>query len=609
MAEPDLNALHQAYAKAALEKELSKYDPATVAGTDPLLANAQAATAAQNKAIADVPVSSDTQGLIRAAAPMPGDSTSIQSFAQEAAAQHQIEAQKAAKAALDAQTPAGQAKTMAEAATAGPPAPGQQVAPGAQNPNMLIAGPADAGLYANQIQNQSIAYNNQDAAAAKNLAVDTGKVDIEQNAAVQPHLDALAQRSDDSLKRMEALQQSVAEQQEKRMAHFQTVQNEMETMAKAQPKDLMGQAGVNSMLGAIAVFLGGAGTNGQHENRNLQLIQSMADRNVQAQKNRFEMLQRVGQGDQTLYGMLTQKLQNSTAVETALRNGYLSSFEAHLKKVGGQFADKRTGLQVQKGLLATEQLRHQGEMTVRHQFLQDGVSIVQLANSREAQMNQAAVAQHAAAIADAKYGLDVQKKLDEDEKYQKENGFQDLVGTVSPTEHKDLAQQWGGAVRIVDTLDKAQQLLKADPTMSNTRTWNALKSIDLGAAKKYFDTGQRLEGAEVAMMNGVGMSFAQFAEAMALGSKSGMTPSEIEQGYRNIQALVAQDAFNAVHAGAPHVQWGPPSTKMGRFNPEVYKFDFAGQAAKNHGPTEKRGLAKSLPMLNTDALTALEQTD
>jgi hypothetical protein len=608
MADPVLEASHQAYARSLLDKELSKYSPVSTPDPDPLLANALAATNAQNKTIADMPVSSNTQGITRALNPMPGDATPVQTFAQEAAAQHQNEAQKAAQAALDAQTPEGQAKTMADAASVGPTAPGQQAPGSPRMPQNLIASAADAGITAAQNRDLGLAYANHDAKAAQQLAQNTAEVEKQENAARKPYEDDLAKQSDESFMRMQMLQQSVAAQQEKRMAHFQNVQDEMEKMAKSQPKDLMGQAGVNKMLGSIAIFLGGAGTNGQHENRNLQMIEQMADRNVQAQKTRFEMLQRVGQGDQTLYGMLTQKLQSGFAAEAALRNSYFSSYEAHLKQVGSQFADKRTSLKLQQATAKIDEMKHQTEMGVRHQWLQDGVGVVQLADNQEAKMAEALAAQHAAAIQDAKFGHELQKDQEAKDKDARDHGFRDVIGTVDGSEHAKLAESWGGAVRIVEDLNKAAELLKADPTASNARTWNALKAINLGAAKKYFATGQRLEGTEVAMMNGVGLSFPQFMEAMALGGK-GMTPTEIEQGYRNIQALVAQDAFTTLQAGAPHLQWAPRNTLMGQFNPAVYKFDFAGQSLKNHGPSAKRGLAKSLPKLSTDAITALEQTD
>ena len=583
---------HSQFAKSLLEKQGVSLANPTAEQSDPQLANAQAATHALGVQAAQKILPAPSAEEIYADGQRGNPDAEKAAFLAQSAK------------AVDVQHMAKQQLAAQEAAETGPPIP--QRAP-SQIPGMpgdIIAGPADLTVAAAKLRDRGLAYAQQDSAAAKKVLKDTAAVDAEQAAAEKPHIDALATQSEESMARLQDFNTKANEQMDAKMAHFQTVQTEMETMAKEQPKDLLGQAGVNSLLGNIAIFLGGAGVNGFHENKNLQMLQSMADRNVAAQRNRFEMLQRVGQGDQTMYGMLMQKLQSKTAAEAALRSGYFDTYKAHLAQVGNQYSDKRAKLRVEAGVAQADQLKHEAMQKVQSEYQNTAVQATQLMDQQVMQQLQANAQQQAVDIQRYKVAADLEKEQHERAEKTKETSLLGVIGTTSKEEHAKLSEMWGGAYNMVSNLDEAQKIMNSGANFASGRAYIALKNINLGESKKYFNTGARLEPKEVSMMEAVGLSNWMYTERLMIDGGVGLTGTQIAEGLKGIQWLIAHDSFTTLKAGNPHLQVDPKDPIMGRF---FYGKDATPQwqtdYTKRHGTEAGRDALKKAPVY-TDTYTS-----
>lgn len=584
----DETALHRAHAQKLLSEAGADLSGPSAAEIDPQLANAQAATAlrAHLDSLPNAPTSAAQ--LYAPPGTPPPQQQSFQDFA----------AQQLAPPVPPGGAP--QADPNAAASFQGQPqqqpVPPQPQQPQQRLPSELITGPADLAVAAGNTRDKALGYLNQDTAKDAQIVRDTAHLDQQQAAAEKPFVDSMAAESQRAYNHINTVAQAVDQQQQLRMAHYQTVQDEMSKMAVEQPKDLMGQAGVNSLLGNIAIFLGGAGVNGFHENHNLQMIQSMAERNIAAQKNRYEMLSRVGQGDQTLYGMLQNKLQNTSAVENTLKNAYADTYAAHLKQVGSQFADKRTQLRVQLQLQKLDEYKHQNTLMYDDKLAKDSQGAIALADTQTQQHLAAQAAAHTAAIADAKFGLAADTEGEKRKAYVRENSFTGLIGTANPKEHKDLATVWGGARNMISNIDEAKKLMMANKNAANARAYVALKNINLGEAKKFFNTGARLEPKEVQMMEAVGISWPMYCEAMMNGGQ-GLTGTQIAKGLEVVQALIARNAYGSLKAGNPGLEWDKSDPLMGRFAPGQSEGtqDYERQAEKNYGPEKGRDEVSALP--------------
>jgi hypothetical protein len=165
-----------------------------------------------------------------------------------------------------------------------PPAPNQPAPfnPSPQlTPEEMAANPAPAdGSINNTMQlghaqlvsrDQELAGNARGSVEAKQYVAHKVKEAEDEAKAAQPFMDMANKQTAESNERLYKAHTLIQYQMEEKMRHFQSVQDEMADMAAQKPKDLFGEAGVNSVLGRIAIFLGGAGTAGLNgPNENLQ---------------------------------------------------------------------------------------------------------------------------------------------------------------------------------------------------------------------------------------------------------------------------------------------------------------------------------------------------
>jgi hypothetical protein len=296
----------------------------------------------------------------------------------------------------------------------------------------------------------------------------------------------------------EGLQQLEAAQAQKTqevISRYQQTNADMHAMAIEKPQDIFGQSGTNGILGRISIFLGGAGSNGEHENRNLAYIQDLANRNIARQERNWNHLQAVGHSDETLYGQIRNQTQDAVATANVMNNMYLSAYGAQLKSMSNQYADKRTQLAVNKQLSEI----HSQKMLLDDQFAQHAIGTMQ--------KNLAISGSQAAATAGLQFKY--AQAAHKEETRQQEQGLPGFDGIATKDRHADLSKFQSGGKSIVDGLDEIQKILTMHQgsRFDRARAISVLRAIIQGNARQFFETGTRLEGPEIKQMETVSTSY------------------------------------------------------------------------------------------------------
>lgn len=444
-----------------------------------------------------------------------------------------------------------------------------------------IPSPAD-GSIANPMQlsqaqlvsrNSEIAANAQSEIEAKRYNAHKIEEATKEAAASQPILDKLNSTQQESIARLETAHKEINEQMEAKMQHFQSVQTEMQTMAETKPKDLFGTAGVNSIMGRIAIFLGGAGMAGEGgANQNLALIQNMADRNIAAQKNRFEMLSRIGQGDQTMYGMLSQKLQNTDAVEATMRNAYLTLAETQVKASMNTFAGQRAKIEGEKFLMETANARRQNDIVAQQRYQQGAAQSIQIA--QEAENQRLLREQHA---------LEMMRK---EQRYQDEHSIAGVHGTFSSTDHGRLSKSIGAYRGMIAMLGDMNETLRGNPSLEKLAAFAIQNAEAFSDARAAWEMGARLEGPETkqatrATLNRLDGLFYQLqhvttrTDALALLRR-----------IENTQATLTKAAFIKLKTASPMVTFDRKDPVWGKYDPATYKPHYVKETIEESGTAQ-----------------------
>lgn len=297
---------------------------------------------------------------------------------------------------------------------------------------------------------------------------------------------------------LEGLQRLEKEQSEKTqavIAQYNQTNADMHKLAIEKPKDLFGQAGVNGILGRISMFLGGVGSNGAHENRNLAYIQDMANRNIAVQERNWSHLQAAGQSDQTLYGMIRNQTQDAHATASIMHNMYLSSYEAHLRDMGNAFASPRAKIAMNQELQKIGQQKLALDNSFAQQAIATGEKTLTSIGTNLAQQQN--------------MQFKFAKEAHKEEIRQEEQGLPGFKGVATKDRHADLSKFQSGGYAITAGLGEIQRILTTTKggRYDKARAISVLRAIITGSARQFFETGTRLEGPELTQMETVSTNY------------------------------------------------------------------------------------------------------
>lgn len=364
---------------------------------------------------------------------------------------------------------------------------------------------------------------------------------------------------------LEAVQNEVEPQTQRAIANYTTVDDEMRKMAMQQPKDFYDQAGVNSVFGRIAMFLGGAGTNGQHSNHNLEQMNSMAEKNVAAQRQRFEMLQHSGNSTHTLYGMLQSRLQDTVATETAIKNASLEVYKSGLQQVANQYA---TPMAMQKADVEIAKINDTQRKNVEaaHQsYLNTAANALALQGKQ-------------AAIQTKQYGT-----LLKAQQGHMDNRISGFVGWVPKAEHPRLSKLVGGAQVLVKQANEVRRLVQEGKTVDQIREYLVNDAVMFKGARDFLETGTRIEAGEQSVINQLKGDNKEGLLAMF----SGMDAFGMADKMESIAAAVTRTANLEVHAAAPTTTaFDSQDGVWGAYDPRTYKYSAAQRLAGGGAHTD-----------------------
>lgn len=536
------------------------------------------------------------------AAPPPSNPAAVNSAAAEAA--QNPNAEKAQFLGQLAQPPPGAPANAQQAVPAGAADEAALAKLSGQNlPNNLITDAPTLNVEAARTRDEGLKESEKE--NARNVAVAREEQGLLEKQAqkAQPILDNLANEQKDSQERLKTAADEVQKQQETQMANYQSVQQEMMQMAAAKPQDLFGQAGVNKIAGCIAIFLGGAGTNGNGPNRSLEMIQNMATRHMEEQKNKFEMLNRIGQGNQTMYGMLTSKLQNKTAVEAAFQNSALAATNAQLKASANSFGGPQAKLEADKLVAASNNKMAENNIRVKQSYQGTAANTLQFVATQ--QLARIKTAQELAKIQldQAQFGLSVHKQdylEKQNAEKEKQNEIDGFIGTVKPIEHAKLSEIAGGARNIVEMLGKLDKMLDAPLTPESLNAIDVYQNVIKGAARGYFQTGTKLENEEVKQLAAVTQSKLDLISTMLQHSKGQMLTNgdvlELRKRIENTRGIITAGAYRNIKTHAPHVSFNPQDDVWGQYDPNTWKGGWEQAAQEEAGTQSGRKALLNYPV-------------
>lgn len=394
-------------------------------------------------------------------------------------------------------TPVGAPATAAQAVVTPVPAtavPGGALTPETVDPTIpaelpsddTILGPDGLPLTPQALAQEALDKRNSDlresagiSAANRRAAADTAKVEHDIQVASQKPEDILHQRIEQNYNELHAAAEEVDQEGKAALAEYKQVQEEMKTMALAQPQDIWGQSGVNKVLGAASIFFGGYGVNGNHANHNLEMINALADRAVAAQKTRFENLKATGEASHTIYGMLQQRLQNAQAVSGTLKNMALESYTGMLRSIANQYADPKWKAAVETQAAKIKEEQNVRDAAIGQTYMANKQKALQLIGRQKAiEVAQVAIKQKEAL-----------KQL--------ENGVAGYKGYMgNKAEHAKVADMVSGGRQMIASANHMENALNSPMTVAKFRQLLTEYALQFAGARKFLQTGTRIEEGE-----------------------------------------------------------------------------------------------------------------
>lgn len=413
-------------------------------------------------------------------------------------------------------------------------------------------------------------------------AVDQGTEAVEGEANARAPADrVLAARMEEGYDHVKQVEADVAKQSQESMDNYKSVNDEMHKLAVSQPTDLFGQAGVNKTLGSIAIFLGGAGMNGNGPNAALAQLNSMADRTVAAQKAKFEMLSRVGQGDQTLFGMLQQRLQNTAAAENTMKSMALEAQKSMVQQATNQYAGPKARANGAKIVADMESQQLQLQQRSNNAYLTHAGQAVAIASQHQTNK----------VTADAAF-------LKEASAHQA-GSLEGFVGWVpTKAEHTRLTKIVGGARNMVAVINNMESLAHVqggiDLKTAAGRKFLVDSAAQFLSARQLLETGTRLEEGELKMI-------AQFVPDL---TEAGMAnfiqkdPAAFFEKLQQIRTIVTGIAARQVGTAAPRTTaFDSQDPLWGQYNPRTYRDPLIGNGEKNNPKNPMAAELKDAPKL------------
>jgi hypothetical protein len=373
------------------------------------------------------------------------------------------------------------------------------------------------------------------------------------------------------------VQKDVEAQTKQSLLDYEAVQKKMTAIATAEPKGLFGQAGVNSLMGRIAIMLGGVGTNGNGPNANLEYIKGLADRNIASQQRQFEMLGKTAEGQHTIYGMLQTKLQNATATEATMHNMALEVYKSQMRQVANSHAGQKAKIAYQ-----TEAANVDAEINKNNQIAANALISQQGAALEIAAKNQAA-----GVAGQANY-----LKQAELHQNQSVDGF---VGWVPKASHDRVSKMVGGARTMVMMADEIQRLIASGASVDTIRNYMVNSAVNFKAARDFLETGTRIEAGEQRIIDQLDPStFEVIGNMLAKKDYSG-----IQTKLESIKATVSHAAYRGVHAVAPRTTaYDSQDPLWGQYNPRTYTPPAVSAMEGWNGTPAGQSVLKTMPTMS-----------
>lgn len=447
-----------------------------------------------------------------------------------------------------------------------------------------IVGPNGEPMNADALMRENV--NARDSAASGNSQVahaqakaarDQTDFNTQMAAVNQPAEEFLHKRIEEGYADLHNAGQEVASQSQAAIANYQAMQDQMRQIAVQDPKSIWGQSGVNKVLGLAGIFLGGAGPNGNHANRQMETLNALADRNIASQRQQFEMLSKVGEGDRTLYGMLQSKLQNKDAVESSLRNAALESYKSMLRMNANQYAGPAGKVALEAQLAKIGDYQNTNNQSAAQSYLKNGEHILAI----RGQENATKVAQNAAAM--------------EQNKYVMENGVDGVLGYVPPAAHERISKMTGGARTLISMTNHVEQMIEAGASMATIREYMVANAVQFKGARDFLETGTRIEEGEQRIINQLNPS----AKESIFSAFTRTDPTKLKEKLEAIKATVTEAAWTEIHTTAPNTTaFDKRDALWGGYEPGSYKGPAQRELERMNGNPKGRPTLDSLSAYN-----------
>lgn len=436
-----------------------------------------------------------------------------------------------------------------------------------------------AGVLANQVDKNretDIAANDKVAKEGIEAAKQEAKLNADIIKANQPAerlYNAKVQQSYDKVAEAEQLYNTQAKIA---IDNYHQTQDEMRKMALEQPKDLFGRAGVNRMWGIAAVIVGGLGAE-PHTNQALETVIRLSDRNITEQKNRFDMLSRVGESDKSMFAMIHDRLQDTTATENTMRNLALDVYKSNLQMTAGKYAGQQAQTFVAKETARIDDLQAKNNAAIDAHYGQVAAQQMQIFG-----------AQQAAAVANvAAKGTQWQAH--------REQSIKGFVGYVPKAEHAKLIGVVGGARDMVEIGDEIKAMLQSGFSFQKIREKMIADVRFTKAAKSWLDTGARLEEPEIKAIDALKASDLEAFFTSVFGTNV----NRLVEKTTAAQAAITAATRNYVETAAPNtIVFDNRDSLWGRFDPKVYKPQAVKDLAKQHKTTFFEKILAAAPAIN-----------
>jgi hypothetical protein len=455
------------------------------------------------------------------------------------------------------------------------------------NPGAILS-PEDAANHAANTASaahEDIATNSENERA---LAERRGQTQSRIAGDSQEHIDHLASEIQLRHDHLAKVQADVEQQQQQAINNYSQVNTEMMNMAVAQPKDIYGAAGVNSILGRVAVFLGGAGSNGFGANNNLEYIERMATHNVAMQRQRYEFLSKVGEGQRTLYGMLNTKLSNAYQVDATLKNMGLEVYKANIMAVANKYSDQTTRQAAQDEVNKVNEAQAKNNLAVEQQVQANAQQ--NLANYSRMQANE--VKAYAAQV----------KAKSSSSNLMPLKGF---VGGVAASEHGRLSKMVGGARLLVDGLNVMERMMKEGRSAADVRRYFVNNALLFKGARDFLETGTRIEAGEQTIIDALKVNNSEAIFNLLFGEDPAALKAKLEEARRAVTAATYQ---NVKSAAPKTVALDSKDPLFGPYNPRTYAADpqeyFAGNRRSFNATHKGRAILENAPAYNEGAAAA-----